>query len=192
MAGNTNNFSVEAVLDESLGAVVISGIPIASGTPTDAQYIGYVSAASQWQYKTLPNAAVFAATGAASLAVTPNSDITLQTDGVIVGTDITRSNASVFTLAPGTYRLQFQTQSATWTAPAPSDLITFQFYDQTNTTVVGNIGQITSVSGTSVGAGTVETIAQFSGSTNISVRAITVTGGGAALVSPSVNIYKLN
>lgn len=192
--GNLLNFEVVGSTDDSAGAVIIAGIPIASGTPSDGQVISYSAADKQWQYETLPISTVFSASGAASVTPVVATDIIMATDGVIQGADIVRLSPSTFNLQPGTYRLQFQIQKATFGAAGATENVTYRFYDATTPTLFGPIGEVSGFAGatTVVSGANIETIAQFTVATVLSVRPVNVQGTTPVLVSPNINIYKLN
>ena len=194
--GNLLDFEVFGSTDDAMGAVIIAGIPIASGAPTDGQVISYSAADKVWEYSTLPISNVFAAQGTASTAVSAGVDIDMATDGVIEGTSITRETPSDFSLQPGTYRLQFQVQAVTFTgATTGTESVSYRFYNNNTFAAFGPTGQAAAfgISGASGLIGTtLETIVQSSALTSISVRTISVTGAAPVMVSPAINIYKLN
>lgn len=188
------NFEVSGQTDDSAGAVIIAGIPIASGVPSDGQVIAYSAAAKQWQYETLPISTVYQASGAASVTPVAASDIPMATDGVIQGVDIVRASPATFTLQPGTYRVQFSFQKATFGAAGATEQVTYQFYDATAAAGFGPIGEASGFAGaTTVVCGvSIEAFVQLAVASVISVRALVVTGTTPALVFPSVTFSKLN
>ena len=187
------DFEVFGNTDDSAGAVIIAGIPLASGAPTNGQVISYSAFDKLWEYSSLPITNVFSAD---SSSVTPvdGVDIDLSFDRFSQGTEITRASPSSFNVQPGTYRLQFGVQKATFGAAGLTEDVVFTFFNITTSLFFGPSGEVSGFApGTTVVTpGQIETVAEFLVPTEISVRCFLATGTTPLLSVPRLNIYKLN
>lgn len=191
--GNLFDFEVAGATDDAMGATIIAGIPIATGVPTDGQYIKYVDADKQWQYGTLPISTVYAAVGTTTQTLTASTDVPFATDVIVSGTDIVRASPATFTVQPGLYRLQFQATNFAWTSTGVGDLTPYQFYDATAAASIGPIGQAISGASTgSTGSVSMEAVVRFTVASTISLRIGTPVGTAPTAANPQIFIYKLN
>lgn len=194
------NFRVQTYMvqtTDSNGAVSIAGVPIASGTPADGQIMAYSETDRQWKYATLSDtSASFSASSSTNLnSPAVGSEIPLETDGVIQGTDVVRLSPTSFSVRPGTYRLQFSLRLATFAGAGPTQKITYQFYDSTAAAGFGPVGEASGFAGgtTAVCGVSIHTIARFQVQSIVSVKLLTVTGAVPSIEAPAViGIDKIN
>lgn len=76
------NFEIEKRTDGSSTSLSISGIPIASGTPTDGQVLVYNAATNQFVYQTPANSTRFLIGGFPVEAGPPTDTETIRFDAI--------------------------------------------------------------------------------------------------------------
>lgn len=194
--GNLLDFEVFGSTDDSMGAVVVAGIPIGSGAPSDGQVIAYSDASKLWEYKNVPLQSFFVAGELGDAALTVGTNVPVTYNVAIQGQEINRESATNFLLIPGMYRLQFQVQAVTFAgATTGTEKVTYQFFNTTVLTGQGPTGTADAfgVSGASGILGTsIDTVIEFLYQASMGVRIISATGASPVMVEPSISIYKLN
>lgn len=182
--------------DASMGTVILDGIPIATGQPSDGQTLTYSNANNQWVYDNLKVSDVFSAfqSGGAGQSAVAATDIDVSTDQAIEGTAISRVSPNTFSLQPGLYRIQFSFNKATFSNSGATEQILYQLFNQTDGLPFGPLGEASGFNpGSTVVCGvSMETHVLISVTSNVSVRIDSVSGSNPVIVGSALNIYKLD